>query len=98
MTLGICRVGRAAKTHAEDNDEALAVVSFMLAQRETSHDVLQTPRNDTTSTRYTPPRIIHDPENCVTHCRSYVRQNVVVTLGHAPRSGERSYKPINNPG
>jgi UPF0716 protein FxsA len=27
----------------------------------------------------------------VTHYRSYVRQNVAVTVGHAPRSGERSY-------
>jgi len=43
-------------------------------------------------------QIIHDPGNCATHCRSHVRQNVVVTLGHAPRSGERSYKPVNNPG
>jgi len=48
--------------------------------------------------RFALARIIHDPGNCVTHCRSHVRQNVVVTLGHVPRSGERSYKPMNNPG
>jgi hypothetical protein len=43
-------------------------------------------------------RIIHDAGNCVTPCRSYVRQNVGATRGHVPRSGERSYTSVNNPG
>ena len=38
------------------------------------------------------------PGKRLTHGRSYVRQNVAVTDGYFPRSGERSYKALSNPG
>ena len=42
-------------------------------------------------------RVFDAPADCATHCRRYVRQNVVVTLRRVPRSGERSYKRSEYP-
>ena len=42
-------------------------------------------------------RFIHGIGNCMTQRRTYVRQNVAATFEHVPRSGERSYTPMNNP-
>jgi hypothetical protein len=57
------------------------------------HGCLAEPKSAFAPDDHRPPRGAR-----MTHCCSYVRQNVVGIVGHVPRSGERSYKAMNDLG